>query len=104
MITINFKKSNGSWKSFQSKGHAGYAQSGSDIVCAGVSALLYTTVNMIYEQLKVDSNFIQDEDGMSFEVYDIDDRTDLLIESLFQGLIAIDRSYPEYIEIYIKEE
>ena len=32
---------------FLSKGHAGYAEEGQDIVCAAVSALIITTVNSL---------------------------------------------------------
>ena len=34
---------------FLSKGHAGYAEEGQDIVCAAVSALIITTVNSLEE-------------------------------------------------------
>ena len=32
---------------FKSKGHAGFADSGYDIICAGVSALVINTINSI---------------------------------------------------------
>ena len=48
MITIKVRKKNGSYEEFISKGHAGYAEAGQDIVCAAVSALIINTVNAPY--------------------------------------------------------
>ena len=47
MINITVKKRNGSYLDFLSRGHAGYAEEGQDIVCAAVSALIITTVNSL---------------------------------------------------------
>ena len=49
MINITVKKRNGSYLDFSSRGHAGYAEEGQDIVCAAVSALIITTVNSLDE-------------------------------------------------------
>ena len=43
MITITVKKRNGNYLEFVSKGHAGYAEEGQDIVCAAVSVLVINT-------------------------------------------------------------
>ena len=50
MITVTVSKKNNSYVSFTSKGHAGYAEEGQDIICAAVSALVINTVNSL-EQL-----------------------------------------------------
>ena len=48
MTTITITKSkNGNYKQVVCKGHAGYADSGSDIVCAAVSMLVINTVNSL---------------------------------------------------------
>ena len=54
MITIKVRKKNGSYEEFISKGHAGYAEEGQEIICAAVSALVINTVNSL-EQLTKDS-------------------------------------------------
>ena len=46
MITITVKKRNGNYLEFVSKGHAGYAEEGQDIVCAAVSVLERGTLLM----------------------------------------------------------
>ena len=48
MINITVKKRNGiSIWILLSRGHAGYAEEGQDIVCAAVSALIINTVNSL---------------------------------------------------------
>ena len=49
MINVQAKKENGHYKSFHINGHAMYAEAGSDIVCAAVSALVINTINSIEE-------------------------------------------------------
>ena len=53
MITITVKKRNGNYLEFVSKGHAGYAEEGQDIVCAAVSVLAvsYTHLDVYKRQL-----------------------------------------------------
>ena len=40
MITVTVSKKNSSYTEFVSRGHAGYAEEGQDIICAAVSALI----------------------------------------------------------------
>ena len=47
MITVEIRKSNGEYVGFSSKGHAGYAEEGYDIICAAVSVLTVNTINSI---------------------------------------------------------
>ena len=67
MITIKVRKKNGSYVEFISKGHAGYAEAGQDIVCAAVSALIITTVNSL-EKFTDDKFDVQEKDGFISEI------------------------------------
>ena len=62
MITVTVSKKNNSYVSFTSKGHAGYAEEGYDIICAAVSALIINTVNSL-EQLTGDQIQAEESDG-----------------------------------------
>ena len=62
MITITVKKRNGNYLEFVSKGHAGYAEEGQDIVCAAVSVLVINTVNSL-ETFTDDQFEVQEDDG-----------------------------------------
>ena len=44
-----FKNSDKEITGFYSAGHAGYAESGKDIVCASVSSAVQLTVNLLYD-------------------------------------------------------
>ena len=51
MILAHFYKSDGRCTGFSVSGHAGYADSGADIVCASVSSAVQLTANAITEIL-----------------------------------------------------
>lgn len=65
MIRIQITKDkSGSYRDFTSSGHAGYAQSGQDIVCAAVSAIVINTLNCLLDLTdeKVEYD-VHDEEG-----------------------------------------
>lgn len=49
MIRVCFFRRSGRVAGFSVKGHAGYAEAGNDIVCAGVSSAVQTASNTITE-------------------------------------------------------
>ena len=64
MINITlYHSKDGAQLGFNIKGHAGYAQSGSDIVCAAVSSSAYLVANTIIEVMGVNADASVDEDG-----------------------------------------
>ena len=88
---------------FKSMGHAGFADSGYDIICAGVSALVINFINSAEELCHAETD---EETGM------IDYRLDkpatgdvaLLMDSMILGLKGIQRDYGnEYIILDFKE-
>jgi len=91
-------------RSFKVKGHAMFADSGQDIVCAGVSAVTVGTVNAIeallgFEmQAQMKNGFLQAEapgglDGRKQE------QLQLLLESMVIMLQSIENSYSDYIQV-----
>ena len=95
---------------FRMKGHAGYAKSGEDIVCAGVSALVINTINSIEaftEDTFADDIQKQEEDVVFFAVSSspVSEQSKLLLESLRLGLRGIKREYGNnFIELDEKRE
>ena len=91
---------------FLMQDHAGYAESGSDIVCAAASALAQNTVNSI-EQF-TDDTFTVDVDEVSGGL-DVrlepgySKETELLLNSLILGLQGIEEEYMEYIDVIFEE-
>ena len=105
MITVTVEKKKDAYVRFLSKGHAGYAEYGQDIVCAAVSALIINTVNSI-EQLTADQIEVTEKDGfVSFRFNKpITEQGTLLMDSLLLGLTEIENSYQKkYLRVKVKE-
>lgn len=90
---------------FSLKGHSGYAEEGSDIVCAGLSALVITTENALCQLLKLSPVERGGEDGF-LEVMLPAGLTDaqqhdaqLLLSALHIGLENIAQAYPDYVRL-----
>ena len=106
MINITVKKRNGSYLDFLSKGHAGYAEEGQDIVCAAVSALIVTTVNSLDEFTEEEIEVREDDGYVSihFKTNPNTERGKLLMDSLILGLTEIEHSYNNrYLAVKVKE-
>ena len=103
-ITI-YQDSESRFTGFDSIGHAEYAEEGSDIVCAGVSALVIATVNSI-EMLTEDratSTASQETGEIHFRLETFGHDSQLLFQSMVLGLEEMERNYSEYIDPIFKE-
>lgn len=89
-------------------GHTGYAEAGSDIVCAAVSALLLNAANGLSDVVGADIS-CQVQDGLvSFvlpgelpecEAYG----AQVLLDSLFLSITSLAQQYNEYITLHESE-
>ncbi len=86
------------------EGHSGYAKSGEDIVCAGVSALVCTLLNCINDEeadgrLKLHKNIVRDGYVcIEVEAFDFaENRVEAIIETCMKGLYMLSCEYPKYI-------
>ncbi|MPN58400.1 hypothetical protein SDC9_206105 [bioreactor metagenome] len=55
MVTVTLVRGGGVMRGFRVKGHAGFAASGTDIVCAAVSSAAYLTANTVTDVLGIDA-------------------------------------------------
>jgi hypothetical protein len=109
MITITIFQDQERVTGFRCVGHAGYAASGRDIICAGVSALVINTVNSI--EALTDAQYQLDTDETSGLIdftlqgqADHDHDTALLLKSMILGLQGIQTDYgDEYLVLDFKE-
>ena len=95
MITIEIRKSGNEYIGFSSKGHAGYAEEGYDIICAAVSVLTVNTINSI-EKFTDDAFKAEAADGMvrwKFTEIPLSKEANLLMDSLVLGLKDIQENY-----------
>ena len=108
MTTITvFRNQNQKFLGFTCLGHAGYAEEGEDIVCAGISALVITTINSLEvftsEQFEADSDEESGEIELRF-LQPAGHDADLLMKSLVLGLQEIQNTYGnEYLILNIRE-
>ena len=93
---------------FSIKGHSGYAEEGSDIVCAGISALVITIENALCQLVKLSPVERGGEDGF-LEVILPEKMTEkqmqdaqLLLSTLHIGLENIAQAYPDYVRLTVR--
>ena len=105
-----FRKADGTLAGFRAEGHTGYAEAGSDIVCAAVSALTQSTLNGLRSVLAAPVVFDIDDQSATLEARLAPEATEaqieqaqLLLRTLLEGLQAIQRSYPRNVRIIYEE-
>lgn len=100
MIRADFYQSSGKYREFTISGHAGYAESGQDVVCAAVSSAVQLTVNLLNvlgcsPEAAAEDNLVRcstDGSGSSSAV----------IKTLMNHLKAILLEFPQTIKITIR--
>ena len=81
------------------KGHSGYKESGSDIVCASVSSICITTVNAILS-IYEDCITYENNDGyLKIKINNHNDIVDKLIENMINLLYELESQYKKNITI-----
>ncbi|MEG1547963.1 MAG: ribosomal-processing cysteine protease Prp [Clostridia bacterium] len=93
---------------FNAKGHTGYAQEGSDIVCSAISVLTTSAVNGLTELLKLNVALETGEAGLYCMLEDgISEsdmqRAEIILETMAMGLNSVADTYGDYIKIIERE-
>lgn len=108
-ITI-YRNSRREISGFDMAGHAGYAESGHDIVCAAVSVLVINTINAIETFTPDFSQSTESDDEESGTVSfrlngTTSPQTQLLLKTMVLGLEAMnnDKQYRQYIDLKFEE-
>ncbi|MDW5298620.1 MAG: ribosomal-processing cysteine protease Prp [Sedimentibacter sp.] len=108
MITITIYRTKDIINGFIVEGHSGFAEEGSDIVCASVSILSYTAINSINLVAGVDPEFIiYDVDEniglMSLRTLVNNDKTDVIYRNFMVGIELLLEDYSDYITLKFEE-
>lgn len=93
MITARFKKRNNQIYWYQVTGHAGFANFGTDIVCAGISALYISVTNTL---LSFGRTFERDD---GYFILDATDADNACLKVIYDGIKDIAEQYPDNVEI-----
>lgn len=88
------------------EGHADYNKNGDDIVCAAVSVLVYTFLNMLKDEecdgrLKIRREALRDGYFcVEVEPFDFSkEKTKGIVETIVMGLAMLNEEYPEFVKL-----
>ena len=95
-----FKNSEKEITGFYSAGHAGYAESGSDIICSAISVLTINTINSIeaFTDDKFDVSVNEDEGIVIFKMaMPVSPETSILLKSYELGVSSVAEDNPKRV-------
>ena len=103
MIIIEITSKNNEIVSIEMNGHSGYAENGKDIVCAGVSSLVYAALNSFNS---IEEDRITVNDGMlklNLRGKMVSDHDQIVLEVMLNGFSMIAGQYKKNVKIIKKE-
>ena len=104
MIEVYVRKSGDHYCEFFVKGHAGYAETGKDIVCSAVSALTVTLENALGQLSDVpivEKQYVGDRSPRVF-IPTPSDKTDLLVGMYKIGVEGVQEAFPGYVKLHLE--
>ena len=99
MIKVSVLKENRKYKKITILGHAMYDDYGKDIVCSACSSIVITTVNGILALKKGSLDYLVSKKGMSINIKNNDETTQILINNMVSLLRELEENYPNNIEV-----
>ncbi len=101
MIRATFYKDGENYFGFDIKGHSGYAESGSDIVCASISSMAMLFVNMANDVFRVPFDFSSKEDTaeMSFSIKTESEAMSKALDTFMKCVSFVADEYPEFVDV-----
>ena len=92
MIAVSVRKDG-----IEIHGHAGYAETGKDIVCAGMTALTQTLVRSMQGLTKDKIEYEVSPGRADIQYGNLSEEGRLLVDSFFIGVCLIADEFPEYV-------
>lgn len=80
-------------------GHAGYAEPGKDIVCAGVTALTQTLIQSIENLTDDEIEYRISPGKVEVEYGNLSEKSKTLVDSFFVGICLIAEEFPEHVKV-----
>ena len=95
MIKVRY---NDEFKNLKITGHANYAEYGEDIVCASVSSIVETSINLAHE---FNDNIKYSDDGNTIIVINNtnDENVFKTLKNMIDMLIELEKQYPKNINV-----
>ena len=94
MIAVSVRKN-----SIEIHGHAGYAETGKDIVCAGMTALTQTLVRSMQGLTRDEVEYEVSPGRVDIYYGNLSEEGKLLVDSFFIGVCSIADEFPEYVRV-----
>ena len=111
MTKAVFRKKEGLYINFEVNGHASYADSGNDLVCAGISTAVIMSINLLDKLIPDLFEVIQDDavgyiclkniEYSKMSAYDISIVTKI-IDNLIETLESIQANYQNHLKVKIE--
>jgi uncharacterized protein YsxB (DUF464 family) len=80
-------------------GHAYYAPSGQDIICAAVSSLTQTLIKSIEDLTEDKIQYSISPGRVDIEYENLSEKSRALVDSFFVGIVMIASEYPDNVRI-----
>lgn len=80
-------------------GHAGFAEAGKDIVCAGVTALIQTLIKSIGDLTEDKIEYEISPGRADIHYRNLSKEGKLLVDSFFIGICLIVNEFPDHVRI-----
>ena len=103
MIRAEIFQSKKQFRGFRVTGHAGYAESGQDIVCAAVTSACMLAANIITDGFRISAKAGAEDNVMLCIADNADERVNAVVDMLVQQLEMIRDEYPGTINISYSE-
>ena len=99
MVTVSFLGDKTLLTGFQISGHSGYAEAGSDIICASVSSCAYMVANTVTDVLGLPARAEASDGAMLLKISKADA---LPAQAILKGFLlhvqALAEQYPAYLQ------
>ena len=109
MTEVVFHKRGEDFVRIESRGHTGYADSGADIVCAGLSALIQGALLGVLKVVGVKARYRVEEESGELEIILPEDMTDaerhdcgVILNTLYLSVKDLEKGYSGYINVEVK--
>lgn len=80
-------------------GHANYAETGKDIVCAGVTALTQTLIRSLEDLTRDEIEYEISPGRADIHYRNLSEEGTLLVDSFFIGICQIADEFPDHVRI-----
>lgn len=99
MVKVNVNSKDGIIVRVNVYDHAGYAESGQDLVCAAVSSITFGMMNALEELVPGSCNYEINEASVIIKHDTFNEVANHLLESMIIQLLTIEENYQSYIHI-----